>query len=101
MARRLVVLIPSDARAEIFDALDLLNTIDRSQLTTEVASSAPAKAAYAAGGMSYSYKHRRPVDGLHVATTHVLVTPSGQVVHRHGKDILMGMIRFAAERESR
>jgi hypothetical protein len=42
--------------------------------------------------------HRRS-DGTHVATTHIIRMPDGTEPHRHGKDILLGSLKFAQETE--
>jgi hypothetical protein len=34
-------------------------------------------------------------DPRHVATTHIIRMPDGTEPHRHGKDILLGSLKFA------
>jgi hypothetical protein len=91
-------LIPGDLMRSMFDALDILGKIDRGELTSEEITSSPATNPRYAGGTSYIRKHRRKVDGTHVATTHVIEVPGrSRPPHRHGKDILIGSLKFASD----
>ena len=101
MARLPVVLIPPADLDLIFTALGILDKVDRGELSSEDAAIAPARAAYARGGTSFIRKHRRRPDGMHVATTHMVATATGAVAHRHGKDVVLGSIKFAADEPRR
>jgi hypothetical protein len=92
------VRVPRDIVDSIFDSLGILGKIDRGLLLTRRISTGRAKAAYAGGGSSSICLHFRR-DGTHIATTHELVTPWGETVHRHGKDILIGETKFIADTE--
>lgn len=98
MPRIEVVLLPAADLDMLFDALQVLQKIDRDQLTTEIATRDPSNAIPV--GQSFIFKHRR-ADGTHVATTHVLLDSQSIVRHRHGKDILLGTLKLAARSERR
>lgn len=91
--------LPKDAITSMFDALDILGKIDRRELHTEEVKHTPATNQKYAGGVSCYGIHRRQSDDTHVATTHVIRMPDGSEPHRHGKDILLGSIKFAEEAE--
>lgn len=82
----------------IFDALQVLQKIDAGQFTSEIAASDPSKAI--PGGQSLILKHRR-ADGTHLSTTHLLLDSENAIRHRHGKDILLGTLKFVARSEPR
>lgn len=99
MARELIAHVSIENLTAMFKALQLDTKISREQFRTELADDVPAKAEYALGGRSRIVKHFRRVDHTHIATTHELVTPAGDRVHFHAKDILIGDIKFVAQGE--
>jgi hypothetical protein len=99
MSRVPVVLVPLEDLKRMFDALGLPDKVRRGELSSAVRRDEPAKAAYALGGRSRIVKHFRLSDGTHILTTHELITPGGDKVHDHRKDILIGGAKFAAEGE--
>ncbi|MGD9894088.1 MAG: hypothetical protein AB7U18_22615 [Dehalococcoidia bacterium] len=88
-----------DNLTAMFEALQLDTKIIQQYYHTELADDVPAKAGYALGGRSRIVKHLRRDDHTHIATTHELITPAGDRVHFHAKDILIGEIKFVAQGE--
>lgn len=86
--------VSADTVKAIFDALEILDKIDRSDLTTEDA--ARARANLYRRGFSCTRKHRRRTGFMHVATTRVVTDASGVPQYRHGKDIVLGRIKVVA-----
>jgi len=83
----------------MFEALQLDTKILQQHFHTELADDVPAKAGYALGGRSRIVKDLRRDDHTHIATVHELITPSGDRVHFHAKDILIGEIIYVAQGE--
>ncbi|MGI8553278.1 MAG: hypothetical protein ACR2PL_21205 [Dehalococcoidia bacterium] len=94
MPRAPVIQLPPTSLDAIFDALDVLRKIDEGRFSTEIAATDPSQAI--PGGRSLILKHYRS-DGTHVATAHVLMDDQGDIRHRHGKDILLGTIKFTRQ----
>jgi len=92
-------LLPPGEIAAIFEALDVLRKIDSGRLRTLAPRVSPAK--QFPRGQSLIYLHVRRSDGMHVATTHVLTDAERRVRHRHGKDIVLGSIKFTQADEPR
>ena len=93
------VQIPRPSIDAIFQALDVLEKIDRRELHTREIKHTPATSPRFPGGISCLGIHTRPGDNQHVATTHFIRMPDGTMPHRHGKDILLGSVKFAVEAE--
>jgi hypothetical protein len=92
------MLVSKELIHAMFEALDILGKIDRHDRTTEERRHVPATNPRFLGGTSCYGIHRRN-DGTHVATTHIIRMPDGTEPHRHGKDILLGTLKFAQDTE--
>src|SRR5690349_16411121 len=84
--------LPKELFDQVFAALDIIGKVDRRTLSTESLRVDPSNAI--PSGSSHLLRHRRRSDGTAVAVTHVLYDRRGRVRHRHGKEVLVGSIRF-------
>ena len=87
---------------DLFDEFDILRKVDEQRLLTEVASESPAKNPRYQGCTSKILKHllRDSNPPRHIATTHTIVDPDGNDLHRHGKDLILQEVKLVREAET-
>ena len=92
--RASTVLVTEEEIKALFEALSLWDKIDDCIFSAVeiVAKSGPATSY--AGATSIYFKHRNPAGG-HACTTHSIIGPNGEVLHRCAHDIKAGDVTIA------
>jgi len=93
MTRPPTVKISREEIQALFIEYSIRQRIDRQELTNEPEVEKDAPARIAPGGVSRIVKHS-DASGYHIATSHVIIDQSGEIVHRDAKDVLIAGIRY-------